>query len=493
MHVKRLAVVFGAAALLGSTALAAPASAAGSLTLSGAEATALNLGTQVSSGGVLDGDLAAATYAVRVTSEVTSGKPLFMRFRHTPPAGVATGAPTVAWRQANPMSVFPGGPVTGWQQLGETGTAVLARTGWNTFLAFDEPGRYEVVLEDRKGTPGTDDDSSGTLTVNVLDAYAATGSTLTDDWRPAVSALSVVGVGKALPTQVDLTGLTRVDARGTSGGVGVLNEALADLVAIRHDSAAGLDALGWDLRLAGVPGTSKDFTVPQRVTTGGSRDVPASYGGVDVLRHVGTVVATAYLDRNGSGGFSTSEVLPLSASTQVVARVPGVVTLSATPAKCTGKCTVVLSGTAAGATQVSLAGYGAGKTANVDPVSGSFGPVKVSVSRSATFQASTGDGTSDPVKVTVKSTVVSWSAKAGKGKVVVKVKGGPRGGGTCYVKVSSKATVTKQASGSTGSAGTGTCTVTVKVKAGKRTVKVGYDSPRASISGWSSARTVTVS
>jgi hypothetical protein len=101
---------------------------------------------------------------------------------------------------------------------------------------------------------------------------------------------------------------------------------------------------------------------------------------------------------------------------------------------------------------------------------------------------------SDPAKVTVKSVVTKWSAKGGKGKVTVKVTGGPRGGGLCYVKVSGKATVTKQASGSTGSAGTGTCTVTVTgVKAGSRTVKVGYDSPRASISGWTSTKTVKVS
>jgi hypothetical protein len=101
---------------------------------------------------------------------------------------------------------------------------------------------------------------------------------------------------------------------------------------------------------------------------------------------------------------------------------------------------------------------------------------------------------SDPAKVTVKSVVTKWSAKGGNGKVTVKVSGGPRGGGVCYVKVGGKNTVTKQASGSTGSAGTGTCTVTVSgVKKGNRSVKVGYDSPRASISGWTSSRSVKVS
>jgi len=263
MHVKRLAgALTGAVVALG--ALAAPASAAGApLTLSGpGEVTALNWGAAVT-GTTLDGDLAAATYAVQVTSPVTAGKPLFLQYTHTPPAGTATSAPHLYWRQANPMSVFPGGPVSGWHALTEAGTAILPATAWNTFLAVDQPGSYLVRFEDRKGTPGTDDDSAGTVTLNALDAYGETASTLADDWRPAVSALSVVGVGKSLPTAVDLTGLTRVDARGTSSGVGVLNEAIADLVAIRHDSAGGHDALWWDLRYAGVPGSSKNFTKPE--------------------------------------------------------------------------------------------------------------------------------------------------------------------------------------------------------------------------------------
>jgi len=484
--------VLGGLVLTG--AMTTPATAAGTLdTTASGPITTINYGAAIS-GNTLDGDLAAATYAVQVASPVTAGKPLFVTVAYAAPTGVSVTAPRLFWRQLNPMSIFPGGPTHGWNALTPGGTAILSHTGWNTFLTADQPGTYKVTIEDRKGTPGTDDDSSATLDVTVLDAYGATGSSLTDDWRPAVTSLSVVGVAKALPRKVDLTALTRVDARGTSSGVGILNKAIAGLVALRTNSTEA-DALAYDLAWAGVPGNFVSYSNPRKVEADGSENIPASRAGVDVLRHVGSVVTTAAFDRNGTGLFHPSEDLPLAASTTVVARVAGVVTLSAAPAKCTGACKVTLSGTAAEASTVVITGYGSGITVPVTPVTGEFSKT-LTVSRTATFQATSAatEGVSDPAKVTVKSVVTKWSAKGGNGKVTVKLTGGPRGGGVCYVKVSGKATVTQQASGSTGSAGTGTCTVTVSgVKKGNRSVKVGYDSPRASISGWTSSRSVKVS
>lgn len=553
-----------------------PATAAGTITITpgATEITTLNYGAQIESPnaivGALNGTiaprLANATYGVEVTDDVYKLRLVFDSY--TPPAGVTINLPTAFlwYRQDGNTDVNV--PTTGWDALVATGATATAddtddpnrhtlcratgsrRCDDPIYLTARFPGTYRFHFVDPGRAGGTDDDSvSPTITMTVKDVqlpgtFGATDTALTDDWQPKLTAPAVVGVTKGLTTKVDLTELTLVDSRGSNGGVGVLNDRIADLVGVKFASPFGAagDALDNDLRLAGTtpfrdyscfgtPGCTEwvdlsatvwanlgGFWWPTNVAgavlhpaaaagavnASGERSVPAVTQGVDTLRHAGTVRSIAVLDRTGAGlvdwtyqGQGTSliyrDASPSVIDTQVAVNVPNAVTLSVSPASCVGACTVTLSGTADGASQVTIGGYGSGITANVDPVTKAFTATQ-KITRTATFQASTGTGSSDNAKVTVKSTVVSWSAKAGKGKVTVKVSGGPRGGGVCYVKVSGKSTVTKQASGPAGSAGTGTCTVTVTgVKKGNRTVKVGYDSPRASISGWTSTKSVKVS
>lgn len=417
------------------------------------------------------------------------------------------------------------------------------------YLAARFPGTYRVHFVDPGHAGGTSDDtSSPTITLTVKDVQlpgtlGATPSALTDDWQPAVTAPKVAGVTKSLTSTVDLTGLTLVDSRQSSDGTGILNAAVAELVGVKFASPRGSagDAVDNDLRLAGTspyrdyacfgsPGCEErvDFAATVwagaaglwwpvtvgaavfhpapgagAVNAAGQRTVPAATLGVDTLRHVGTVRSIAVLDRTGGGlrdwtgdGPGTplvyAEPQASVVDTTVSGNVADTVTLSVSPAACVGPCTVTLSGTAESASQVTIGGYGSGIAVNVDPVTGAF-TTRVTVTRTVQFQASTGTGSSDTVKVAVKSVVKSWSVKAGKGKVQVTVSGGPRGGGVGYVKVSGVSVRTCAASGAAGAAGTGTCTVTVTAGKGRHTVKVGYDSPVAYISGWSSSRTVTVS
>lgn len=559
-------------------AMAIPASAAGTITVTpgATEITTLNYGAQIDSPnaitGALNGTLAQrlanATYGVEVTDDVYKLRLVFDSY--TPPAGVTINLPTAFlwYRQDGNTDVNV--PTTGWDALVATGATATAddtddpnrhtlcratgsrRCDDPIYLTARFPGTYRFHFVDPGRAGGTDDDSvSPTITMTVKDVQlpgtlGATASALTDDWQPKLTAPSVVGVTKGLTTKVDLTELTLVDSRGSNGGVGVLNGAIAKLVGVKFASPFGSagDALDNDLRLAGTtpfrdyscfgtPGCTEwvnlsatvwgnlgGFWWPTNVNvagavmhpaaaagavnTSGERSIPAVTQGVDTLRHAGTVRSIAVFDRTGDGlvdwtyqGQGTPliyrDASPSVIDTKVAVNVPNAVTLSVSPASCVGACTVTLSGTADGASQVTIGGYGSGITANVDPVTKAFTATQ-KITRTATFQASTGSGASDKAKVTVKSVVTKWSAKAGKGKVTVSVTGGPRGGGTCYVKVSGKSTVKRHANGSSGSAGTGYCRVTVsKVKAGKRTVKVGYDSPVAYISGWSSTRTVTVS
>jgi hypothetical protein len=248
--------------------------------------------------------------------------------------------------------------------------------------------------------------------------------------------------------------------------------------------------------------------VAAHVAADGTATIPATTGGIDTLRHVGKVVSYAVFDNapfrdvDNDGRFDLSEPQfsrihnwtrliytepsPSAATTEVKAVVPAVVTLSATPAKCVGACVVQLSGTALGAPVVRINGYGDGVSATVDPVTGTFSTTQ-RITRTTTFQASTDSGTSDKIKVNLRSMVTRFSVtKAGKCKIKVAVTGGPRGGGKVHIKVTGYSTRTYSA-GSSGSK-----TVTLKLRKGKRTVTVAYTSPYSSKSSTRS-KTVKVS
>jgi hypothetical protein len=90
---------------------------------------------------------------------------------------------------------------------------------------------------------------------------------------------------------------------------------------------------------------------------------------------------------------------------------------------------------------VSIAGYGKGVVASVDPVTGAFQTTQ-RITRTTTFQASTAAGSSDKIKVSLRSVIIKFAAKAGKGTVKVAVTGGPRGNGKAYIKIGGYATKT---------------------------------------------------
>lgn len=577
-HFPRGGTITGAILLTG--VLAGPAGAVTTaLTVNPGtpELTTLNHGVWIAGNanrgqGSLPQRLANATIGIRVTDSTKDPVLLFDGF--TAPTGVTVNGQTahLFYRQKDTANV--NGPVSGWTSLtarayGDTaddstdpGHRHLRRDHHSIFVTADRPGTYRFRLVDPGKSAGTDDDRTANYTLTVLDINRDTRSALSDDWTPAVTAPTYVGVAKALTAKVDLTGLTLVDARGTSSGVGVLNTAIAKLTGIWWDTsvtgpwhqrpaAASPDAIGLDLRTAGTPtyanytsfddvyvatgtgvlvgefcfvygtfgtvtanglacgtgvasGTSYVPTTGKagHVAADGTATIPASTAGIDTLRHVGKVVSYAvfdnapFLDANNNGNFDLAETQfsrihnwtrliytepqLSSATTEIKAVVPATVTLSAVPTACVGACTVTLSGTAPGAPQVTINGYGKGVTATVDAVTGAFQTTQ-RITRTTTFQASTPAGSSDKIKVALTSVVTKFTAKAGKGKVKVSVTGGPRGGGKAHIKIGGYSTKTY----STGSSGTKT--VTLKVKKGKRTVKVAYTSPYSGKSAVSKA------
>jgi hypothetical protein len=548
-------------ALLATATITGPASAGtntpAALEISpGTAITTLNHGARISGAsnsgqGVLPRRLANATVGIRAVGSTRT--PVLLFEGYTQPAGVTVDERTAHLFYAQKATSSTAGPApsTLWTSLTAPADGDTADdsndpghrhlyASRSIFVTADRPGTYRFRIVDPSEEGGTDDDtSSPVITMTVLDVNRDTSSALSDDWRPAVTAQAYVGVDSPLTAKVDLTGLTLRDARGSTNGVGVLNKALADLTGIWWDtavagnwhstgasSAIDTDAIGFNLRMAGVP-TFKNYTsfedvdvsavtgaivgvgsgtvsVPTKgaakvVNPDGTATVPAQTDGVTTLKNVGKVVSYAVFDRNGtSTGVNNGTPLiydqqGTSTATSIVkTSLPSTVTLSATPASCVGMCTVKLAGTAQGATTVAVSGYGASPiVVPVSPADGTFS-VEKAISRTTVFRASAATGASDPAKVTVKSVVKSWSATGGKGKITVSVTGGPRDGGQVYVKVSGYAKRVYTATGA-GATGAGTFTKTLTVKKGTRTVKVGYDSPRASISGWTPTSAVAVS
>lgn len=378
---------------------------------------------------------ADATLALRV-AETTEDLKLVLK-RYSAPSGVETFIdPAVAplfYAQSPANRVHA--PVTGWSSLiaatesesaddsSDAGNRALTDTKLPIFVTARQPGAYVVQFVDAGSTGGTDDDRiSPEITITVLDTRSITGSALSDDWRPAVAVSpSPVGVGKALTARVDLTQLTGTDARGSSSGVGVLRSALARLVGVTWTSAVTGDALAAELAFAGAfPGLVNYTSFASgagAVDAAGARVLPRTTEGIPTLRSVGTVVATAYLDRDGDGPDAGDQLLYTGstadrrsqARAEVVAATPDIVTLSTSTASLAGAGTVRVSGTAADATQVTVRGEWDGvqhPLGTVDVAADGRWAADVRLARTAALTGRTSGGVSSvPVTVTVTTSL----------------------------------------------------------------------------------------
>ncbi|MDQ1293433.1 MAG: hypothetical protein QG608_1314 [Actinomycetota bacterium] len=512
MSGKKTRLVVGALALtltIGGVGVATSSSATSGLSVDPGttKITTLNFGKKISNGAVT-ARLANATPGLRVTSKNLTKLRLVLDDYVAPQDVDPHVLPSLArlyYRQAPAGSDAV--PTTKWKYLTQSTTSSTA-SGPST---SDDPGKLPIRKQDRAvhltsdvpGTftfhfvdpglqSGTDDDArSASYTLEVLDVYRATSSALSDDWRPSVTlSPDPVGVARSLTATVDLARLTRVDARGTSGGIGQLNSRLASLVGLRFESTS-TDALSYDLKFPGVLPFTQSWSTPAAVSTSGTVVVPATYEGLPVLRHIGTVKATATLDRNGNSIFSpgpwpgVGEDLPFTDTGQVVARVPGVVTVGATPLSIVTGSKVTVSGTAAdssgtivtilgtvGSSQRTLA------TTVINSTTGAFS-VPVTLIRTTTIVARTDDGVSAPVTVKVSAVVKSFKVSTpGKRKVVLRASGTPSGTFTFYRNGAWLGTV-KGTSG----------TLTRTVSKGKATFSVKLVSPNTLTS---KARSVTV-
>lgn len=329
-----------AALVAGGAVIAAqlPGQASSQLILSPTSTTltTLNFG-QALSGQNLPARIANATTCLRVRESKDIRRLRLDYLSYTDPADVdpsaLPGYASLSYRQVstNAATVPSGGwrslvlPTAGNPPAVNTGSAIRAN-GRNVCLTANVPGTYSLAFVDPGEEQGTDDDvRSQTITLTVKDAYQATQSALSDDWKPALTTS---------PTQVALrgslvgklaSGLTQTDSRGSSAGIGVLGTQIAKIVGLRFVSLDQGDALDLDLNKSYLAPDQLGTTKPVTVT--GTRDVPAVYRGYTVLRHIGSLRAVGSLDKNGNGTFTPSEDILRTVGTAVTQ----VVTKLATP------------------------------------------------------------------------------------------------------------------------------------------------------------------
>ena len=329
------AVAIAGGALI-ATQMTSSAASAITITPNITTATSLNYAKATNGGTTLPQALANSTLCLRVPESRKIRGLRLDYLAYTEPVDVdpsaLPGYARLTYRQVNSNSATV--PAAGWRALDlpvagspapvNTGS-VLRANGRNVCLSATAPGDYRVQFVDPGESAGTDDDVRSTaVTITVRDAYRATFSALSDDWKPGlVSSPGTIAVGGSATGKLS-TGLTQIDARGSSGGVGVLQEATARLLALRFASTDGGDALDQDLNRAQVFGADK-LGLFKAVTVTGTRDVPALYRGYKVIRHVGEFAAVAGFDANGNGVFAPSETITRTlgdATTSVLASLP---------------------------------------------------------------------------------------------------------------------------------------------------------------------------
>jgi hypothetical protein len=484
MHVKQMIGALTGTVVLGALTIT-PASA-GTATTAGlgvspttTAITALNHGAQMTGGGALNQNLANATFAFRVSNTY---KPDLIFDGYTAPTGVATIPANLVrlWyvQDADSNNTVP---AVGWDWLNTTATddtaddtfdagkTPILADSYNINVAARFPGTFRFHFVDIGHESGTDDDVvSPEITMTVLDVNHITASSLSDDWQPAMTAPTTVGVTKSMTAGIDMASLSGKDARGSSGGVGVLASQTSKLVGGSVNSA-DYDALRYDVRNAGV-WPFIDYAqfasgVPYgsagaagQVTAAGTITVPAQTMGIPTLRHEGTLDTEFVLTRTGVLPLTDATPLvyslatPSIISTDVRVNVPNVVTLTVNRTGCVGPCDVTVSGVAEGASTVTVRGQvgGTQSVAKTFPVATDHTYTgMIHVTRTTKLQASTDSGASDATGVTVKVTEKLTGKITRKGKTL-KVTG------TCspakctaklYVAGSKKAQKTSTASG----------------------------------------------
>lgn len=259
-------VVAAGASFFATPATAATASTTG-LGLSGSTSiTTLDFGNKISatltqdatSGagtGVLADNFEAATYAYHVTSALSSSasKLALVLDSYAAPTGSspATGADgtdvtnaALIYGEATAASSVPANK---WKSITTGNTAtnyyltdpVSQAHARDTHVTATQPGTYTFHFVDTGASlAGSDDDvTSNTITMTVLDAFAATVAT-TDDWAPVLAVNSTaVKLGAPVTATVPLSALSVSDARGTSSGVGTLASKLGALVGFGFKTA----------------------------------------------------------------------------------------------------------------------------------------------------------------------------------------------------------------------------------------------------------------
>lgn len=329
------AVTLAVGALVASQMTSSAASAI-TITPNITSATTLNYARATNGGATLPQALANSTLCLRVPESRKIRGLRLDYLAYTEPTDVdpssLPGYARLTYRQVYSNSATV--PATGWRALDlpvagnpapvNTGS-VLRANGRNVCLSATAPGGYKVQFVDPGESAGTDDDVRSTaVTITVKDAYRATLSALSDDWKPGlVSTPGQIAVGGSATGKLD-TGLTKVDSRGSSNSVGVLQEATARLLALRFASTDAGDALDQDLNRTQVFGADK-LGLFKTVTVTGARDVPALHRGYKVVRHTGEFAVVAAFDSNGNGVFAPSETITRTLgdpTTSVLASIP---------------------------------------------------------------------------------------------------------------------------------------------------------------------------
>lgn len=325
----------GAVVVIAAGALAASqmsSSAAGALTITPnvTTLTTLNYARVSNGGGSLPQRVANATPCLRVPESRTVRGLRLDYLSYTEPVDVdpsfLPGYARLTYRQVSSNSATV--PAGGWRALDlpvagnpapVTSGSVLRANGRNVCLSATVPGEYRVRFVDPQESAGADDDIlSPVVTLKVLDAYKATPAALSDDWKPQLATTpQTIAVGGSATGKLT-TGLTAIDSRGSTSGIGILQTATASLLGMRFASIDTGDALDNDLARFG-------FTAFAPVSVTGTRDVTALYKGYKVVRHVGEFQAVAWFDRDGNNTAAPVEVLTRTIgdpTTSVVTSLP---------------------------------------------------------------------------------------------------------------------------------------------------------------------------
>lgn len=312
-------------------------SAAGALTIAPnvTSATTLNYAKATNGSSNLPQRLADATFCLRVPDSKTVHGLRLDYLSYTEPADIdpsmLPGYARLVYRQVGTNSATV--PASGWKPLdlpvvGNPGPvnsgSVLRANGRNVCLSATIAGEYKVRFVDPGEEAGEDDDvRSQVVTLTVKDAYKATMAALSDDWKPGLTTTpQQIALGGSATGKLT-TGLSTVDSRGSSAGVGVLQNATTGLLAMKFVSADPGDALDQDLNKASVFGANK-LGVFGPVTVTGTRDVPALYRGYKVVKHVGEFGAVTGFDRDGNGQVTAAEAIQRTlgdATTSVVTKL----------------------------------------------------------------------------------------------------------------------------------------------------------------------------